>query len=81
MKAQEKPVFKAGELIIYRNGESYEIGEIKRICADGAFVWYHEGDTAAKTPFDCMHKLVNAYCVKQTSLGGKDRYAREDRES
>lgn len=62
--------FKPGELIIYRNGERYEIGKIKRITEDGAFVWYHEGDTAAKTPFDCMHKLVNAYTIKETSLGG-----------
>lgn len=62
--------FKPGELIIYRNGERYEIGKIKRITEDGAFVWYHEGDTTAKTPFDCMHKLVNAYTIKETSLGG-----------
>ena len=62
--------FKPGELIIYRNGERYEIGKIKRITNDGAFVWYHEGDTAAKTPFDCMHKLTNAFTVKETSLGG-----------
>lgn len=62
--------FKSGELIIYRNGERYEIGKIKRVTKDGAFVWYHEGDTAAKTPFDCMYKLVNAYTIKETSLGG-----------
>lgn len=62
--------FRPGELIIYRNGESYEIGKIKRVCSDGAFVWYHDGDTAAKTPFDCMHKLVNAYTVTKTTLGG-----------
>jgi hypothetical protein len=43
---------------------------IKRIVQDGAFVWYNSGDTAAKTPFDCMHKLVNAYCIGETSLGG-----------
>lgn len=62
--------FKPGELIIYRNGDRYEIGKIKRITHDGAFVWYHEGDTAAKTPFDCMHKLTNAFVVKETTLGG-----------
>ena len=69
--SDDETKYKPGELIIYRNGESYEIGKIKRICADGAFVWYHDGDTAAKTPFDCMHKLVNAYCVKRTTLGGE----------
>ena len=63
--------FKEGEYIIYRNGEQYEIGRIKRITDDGAFVWYSNGETAAKTPFDCMHKIVNAYTIKQTLLGGE----------
>ena len=62
--------FKEGEYIIYRNGEQYEIGRIKRITDDGAFVWYSEGETAAKTPFDCMHKLVNGFTIKNTTLGG-----------
>lgn len=70
MKKREEPAFKAGDLIIYQNADRCEIGKIKRIVQDGAFVWYHEGSTAAKTPFDCMHRLVNAYVVKKTSLGG-----------
>lgn len=72
----ETPEFEEGELIVYQNGETFEIGEIKRICDDGAFVWYHEGDTASKTPFENMHKLRNAYCIKQTSLA-LDRNAEE----
>lgn len=64
--------FKEGELIVYQNGDRFEIGKIKRITEDGAFVWYHEGETAAKTPFDCMHKLVNAYTILKNSLGGED---------
>lgn len=59
-----------GELIIYQNGDMFEIGKIKRVTSDGAFVWYHSGDTAAKTPFSCMHKITNAYCIIDTSLGG-----------
>lgn len=63
--------YKPGELIIFhRAGELYEIGKIKSITSDGAFVWYHEGETAAKTPFECMHKLTNAFVVKETTLGG-----------
>ena len=62
--------FKEGEYIIYQNGDRYEIGKIKRIVNDGAFVWYHSGVTAAKTPFDCMHKLENGYVIGETSLGG-----------
>ena len=62
--------YKEGEYIIYQNGNSYELGKIKRIVGDGAFVWYSSSDTAAKTPFDCMHKLVNEYVIGETSLGG-----------
>ena len=60
--------FKVGEYIIYVNGDKYEIGRIKRLCEDGAFVAYHGGETGAKTPFDCMHKLVNGYVIEQTIL-------------
>lgn len=63
--------FKVGEYIIYQNCDRYEIGKIKRITDDGAFVWYHEGETAAKTPFDCMHKLINGFTIKHTTLGGQ----------
>lgn len=63
--------FHEGELVLYQNGSRFEIGEIQRIVSDGAFVYYHEGDTAAKTPFDCLRKIVNAYTIKETSLGSK----------
>jgi hypothetical protein len=65
------PDYKPGEYIIYQNGDRFELGRIKRVDKNGAFVFYHEGDTAAKTPFDCMHKLINGYVIKQTSLGGR----------
>ena len=63
--------FRPGEYIIYMNGDRAEIGKIKRVVDDGAYVWYHNGDTAAKTPFDRMFKLVNAYTIKKTGLGGE----------
>ena len=62
--------FGIGEYIIYVNGDRYEIGRIARLCDDGAFICYHGGETAAKTPFDCMHKLVNGYTIEHTTLGG-----------
>lgn len=62
--------WKVGELFVYKNGDRCEIGKVKRVCDDGAFCYYHEGDTASKTPFDCMFKLVNAYCIKEETLGG-----------
>lgn len=64
--------FKEGEYVIYQNGDRYELGRIKRIVSDGAFVYYSSGDTASKTPFSCMHKLVNEYLIVATSLGGED---------
>ncbi len=65
--------YKEGELIIYQNGDRYEIGKIKRLTPTGAFVWYSEGDTASKTPYEVMHKLTNAYTIKETALGGADK--------
>lgn len=62
--------FKVGEYIVYVNGGSYEIGKVKSLREDGAFVFYHEGDTASKTPYENMHKLTNGYCIKETTLGG-----------
>ena len=61
-----------GDLFIYQNGDSFEIGKVKRVASDGVFAYYSEGDTAAKTPFDSMRRLVNTYTVKRTSLGWKE---------
>lgn len=58
-----------GELVLYQNGSRFEIGKIKRLTDNGAFVYYSDGDTAAKTPFDCMRKIINAHTIKSTSLG------------
>ena len=62
--------YRVGELIIYQNGDRFEIGKVKRLTDTGAFVWYSSGDTAAKTPYEAMHKLTNAYTVTDTTLGG-----------
>ena len=69
-KDQKMENYSIGEYIIYVNGDKYEIGRIKRICEDGCFVAYHEGETGAKTPYSHMHKLINEYCIKETTLGG-----------
>ncbi len=69
--------FREGEYIIYVNGDRYELGRIKSLRPDGAFVAYHEGETGAKTPYDCMHKIQNAYTIRETTLGGS--YFKEER--
>lgn len=67
---REKEKFWVGQYIIYCNGDRFELGRIKSLHTDGAFVAYHEGETGAKTPYDLMHPLVNQYAIKETSLGG-----------
>lgn len=62
--------YSVGEYIIYQNGEKYELGRIKSLREDGAFVAYHEGETGALTPYSHMHKLINRHCIKDTSIGG-----------
>ena len=68
--------FKEGELVAFigrnPNGEIYsvEIGKIKKLCKDGAFVYYHTGDTAAKTNYSDLFKIKNAYALN--NLGGKN---------
>ncbi len=62
--------FHEGQYIIYQNGESFEIGKIKRLTENGAFVCYSCGETSAKTPYDCMHPIVNDYVIGETGLGG-----------
>ena len=42
--------FNVGQYIVYCNGDRFELGRIKSLHQDGAFVAYHEGETGAKTP-------------------------------
>jgi hypothetical protein len=54
---------KPGDLVVYKptdiNGQVYktQAGVVKRIseCGNKAFIWYHEGCTAARTPIEYLH--------------------------
>lgn len=70
-KSMNKDDFIEGEYIVYVNGDNYELGRIKTLREDGAFVAYSEGETGAKTPYDTIHKLINNYVIEKTSLGGE----------
>lgn len=67
--------FEANELVAFigkdNKGEIYtvEIGKIKKLCKDGAFVWYHTGNTAAKTNYTDLYKIKNLYAID--NLGGQ----------
>lgn len=66
--------FKENELVAYivkdLDGNIYnvEVGKIKRLCRDGAFVYYHTGSTAAKTDYKDLYKIKNEYAIN--NLGG-----------
>ena len=66
----DREKFYVGQYIVYVNGDHYELGRIKSLQDDGAFVAYNEGETGAKTPYHTMHPLVNAYAIEKTVLGG-----------
>lgn len=63
--------FKVGEYIIDVNGDRYELGRIKRLTENGAFICYREDGIAAYTPYDHIHKLANGFTIIDTTLGGK----------
>lgn len=53
--------YRPGELFVYTNGDSWELGQVKSKARDDAYYcWYSTGDTAACTPVSHMHKLANA---------------------
>ena len=62
--------WREGQLVIYQCGDRFEIGRIKRVVSDGAFVYYSDGDTASKTPFENLRRISNSYVIEKTSLGG-----------
>lgn len=50
-----------GELFVYICGDSWRLGVVKRQRDERTYwCFYSTGDTAAVTPVDDMHKLVNA---------------------
>lgn len=63
--------FKENQIVAYINGNNFdentviEIGKIKKLTADRcAFVWYHTGETSAKTPIEYLYPLRNEYCIE-----------------
>ena len=76
MQTNNLKQFKKNELVVFidksPDGEIYsvEIGKIKGLCKDGAFVYYHTGDTAVKTNYKDLYKIKNAYAID--NLGGNN---------
>lgn len=69
--------FKSGELVIYKCGTRVELGKIKSVKGQFAFVWFSEGDTAARCDIADLYHLHNSYMIRDTGFG-KPRTWRDD---
>lgn len=64
-----KDDFTVGQMVVYCNGGdehvgAVEVGVVKSLRDDGAFVAYGCGDTCAKTPYGCMLPVSNSFAVE-----------------
>lgn len=82
-ESEEKELIipRPGEHVLYKNGGCYELGKVKRVVPEEnvAYVWYSEGETAARTPLETLMDLRNARTIFQTSLGGIEAQKMFDR--
>ena len=63
-------MFEEGQYVFYKNGPKVELGKIKSLGDESAFVYYHSGETAASTRYEDIYPIVNAYVIEKTILGG-----------
>lgn len=61
--------FEVGQMVAYFNGGDdhvgpIEVGVVKSLRDDGAFVAYSVGDTCAKTPYRFLIPIGNSYAVE-----------------
>lgn len=75
--------FKVGEVVIYQNGDRFELGIIKTVenyidMSKGEIVyqyrvWYHTGETTAMTNKHSLKKISNLYAfqIKRYDTEGK----------
>ena len=72
----EYPMYNVGEAVLYQNGDKFELGIVKSLCGhDEYFIWYHTGDTAARTHARHLHKISNDYAfnIIRLDTDGKER--------
>ena len=77
----ERVTFLPGEFFVYINGSSWEVGKVKRAADEEGtayFCWYGLGTTAARTPVECMHKLINGVTGPQCHITVNDCLAFSD---
>lgn len=74
----ERIRFNPGEFFVYICGLSWELGKVKRAADEEGtayFCYYSAGSTAARTPVECMRKLVNGNTGPQCHLTINDYLA------
>ena len=77
MEKEEFPQYVEGEAVLYQNGDRFELGIVKRVCGDDEyFIWYHTGDTAARTHARHLHKISNRYAFHVIRLDPDDNERR-----
>lgn len=65
-----KPKFKKGDIVLYQNGNTFELGLVKSIVDPNTKyeysykVYYHTGATTAVTDERNLHPIMNAYAFK-----------------
>lgn len=66
--------FNKGEVVLYQNGERFELGIVKEVAGNKYRVWYHTGDSTALTDESLLHKVDNLYAfnVIRKSANNKD---------
>lgn len=82
--------FKANDTVLYKKGDTYYFGKIKRVSPENkiAWVWYHIGYTAAGTPFEYLtkveledlskYKIENDYAIELIYLKTEADGAKEE---
>lgn len=76
LREPEYPEYEVGEAVLYQNGDKFELGIVKSLCGhDEYFIWYHTGDTAARTHARHLHKISNDYAfnIIRLDTDGKER--------
>jgi hypothetical protein len=60
--------FKENEVVLYQNGDIFELGVVKKVINRHShydyFVWYHIGNTTACTNERLLKKIINNYAFQ-----------------
>lgn len=77
----ERDRFLPGEFFVYVHGSYWELGKVKRAADEEGtayFCYYTIGTTAARTPVEHMHRLINGNTGPQCHITVNDCLAHMD---